>query len=294
MSVAMKPTAKSLVLDLLSTIGGHSMPVRALVAAAELFAIEENSLRVALARLLAIGILERDERGEYRLGSSANAVQQQVASWRRIEERARPWQGAWIGVHFSAAARGPRTEARRRERALRFLGFRELAAGLAVRPENLVGGLDDVQERLVKLGLARSVPVFVISELASELDLRARSLWDTAALVEHYRTSCRALAESEARLPDLTDEHAMVESFLLGGRVIRDLVYDPLLPEPIVPQAERRALVSAMQRYDRIGHGFWRPFFRSYRVSSLRAPVHAKIDEGAVKIDPVVEMNLDA
>src|SRR5262249_42721908 len=48
-----QPTAKSLILDLLSTIGERSMPVRALVAAADLFAIEENSLRVALARLLA-------------------------------------------------------------------------------------------------------------------------------------------------------------------------------------------------------------------------------------------------
>ena len=37
----------------------------------------------------------------------------------------------------------------------------------------------------------------------------------------------------------------MVESFLLGGRVIRELVLDPLLPEPIVPDAERDALVAA-------------------------------------------------
>ena len=40
------------------------MPVRALVAAASPFEIEENSLRVALARLLAAGTVERDERGE--------------------------------------------------------------------------------------------------------------------------------------------------------------------------------------------------------------------------------------
>src|SRR5262249_20980091 len=83
-SVAMEPTAKSVILDLLSTIGERSMPVRALVAAADFFGIEENSLRVALARLLAADTVERDERGAYRLGRRAAAVQRQVRSWRRI------------------------------------------------------------------------------------------------------------------------------------------------------------------------------------------------------------------
>ena len=56
------------------------MPVRALVAAAGLFRIQANSLRVGLARLLAAGTLERDERGEYRLGEKAQAVQHQVGA----------------------------------------------------------------------------------------------------------------------------------------------------------------------------------------------------------------------
>lgn len=251
------------------------MPVRALVTAAALFDIEENSLRVALARLLAAGTLERDERGEYRLGAGADAVQQQVASWRRIEERARPWEGRWLAAHRRDASR---SETRGSERALRFFGFRELLPGLEIRPDNLAGGLADTAARLTHLGLAASTGVFVIAELDPVLDGRARKLWDTKALVSGYRESCRALAESEARLPDLPVEHAMAESFLLGGRVIRDLVYDPLLPEPIVPQSERRALVQAMQRYDKIGHGYWRPFFKSHRVTSVRAPMHAKLD----------------
>jgi phenylacetic acid degradation operon negative regulatory protein len=70
---------------------------------------------------------------------------------------------------------------------------------------------------------------------------------------------------------------AMVESFLLGGRVIRQLVLDPLLPEPIVEAAERRALVGAMRRYDKVGHACWRSFFADYRLTSLRAPVDSKI-----------------
>ena len=48
----MDPSPRSLILDLLSTLGRSSAPVRALVSAAGLFGIRENSLRVALARLL--------------------------------------------------------------------------------------------------------------------------------------------------------------------------------------------------------------------------------------------------
>ena len=55
-------------LDLLSTLPRGAMPVRALVAAGDLFGISENSVRVTLARLLADRLVARDDRGAYRLG----------------------------------------------------------------------------------------------------------------------------------------------------------------------------------------------------------------------------------
>jgi phenylacetic acid degradation operon negative regulatory protein len=269
-------TAKSFILDLLSTLGGRSMPVRALVAAAGLFGIEANSLRVGLARLLAAGTVERDERGEYRLGEKAQAVQHQVVSWRRLEEHVRPWRGGWIGVHAGDLNRAHR---RRSERAFRFFGFRELAPGFEVRPDNLALTLPELRHELVALGVPQRTPVFVITELDEHSQTGARSLWDTRALVAEYRRSCAELAESEERLPKLPASQAMVESFLLGGRVIRQLVLDPLLPEPIVDVAERRALLAAMRRYDKLGHACWRGFFSEYRVTSLRAPVDSKAEE---------------
>ena len=271
----MRLSAKSFILDLLSTLGGRSMPVRGLVAAAGPFGIEANSLRVALARLLAAGTLERDERGEYRLGERAQAVQYQVVSWRRLEERVRPWRGGWVGIHSSVLGR---TDARRCERAFRFFGFRELAPGFEVRPDNLAVTLAELHHELVSLGLPKPTPVFAIAELDEASQARARTLWDARKLVAEYRRSAGALEESEARLPKLASGDAMVESFLLGGRVIRQLVLDPLLPEPIVDAAERRALVAAMRRYNKLGHACWRPFFSEYRVTSLRAPVDSKAE----------------
>jgi phenylacetic acid degradation operon negative regulatory protein len=252
------------------------MPVRALVAAADLFAIEENSLRVALARLLAAETVERDERGEYRLGRRAAAVQQQVRSWRRIEDRVCQWNGGWLGVHTGALRRESRATLERRRRALRFLGFRELVPGLQIRPDNLTASREALYEELVTLGLPTAAPVFSMAMIDGSSDTAARALWDGDALVADYRRSRAELEESEARLPAISARNAMVESFLLGGRVIRQIVLDPLLPEPIVPAGELRDLVAAMRRYDKLGHSCWRTFFSYYRLSSVRAPVHSE------------------
>jgi phenylacetic acid degradation operon negative regulatory protein len=269
-----EPTAKSLILDLLSTVRGGAMPVRALVASGELFDIAENNVRVELARLAGRGLVERDGRGAYRIALGARAVQEHVASWTRIEERVVTWRGAWIGVHTAHLPRVPRASARRRARALEWLGFRDLEAGLAVRPDNLRGGVAEVRQRLRDLGLEPTAPVFAITDLDDAADAHARGLWDSAALRRDYRELQERLAASEERLPRRSLAGAMIETFLLGGRVIRQLVRDPLLPEPIVPAGERKALVEALRRYDRLGRECWSRFMRSHGAPYRRSPVN--------------------
>ena len=85
-------SAKSLILDLLSTLRRGTMPVAALVEAGQIFGLADNNIRVALARLLAAGSIERDARGCYRLGPTAVPVRQQVVSWRHIDQRIRTWE----------------------------------------------------------------------------------------------------------------------------------------------------------------------------------------------------------
>jgi len=254
------PSPRSLILDLLSTLRGESMPVGALVAAGALFAIPGNGLRVALTRLLASEAVVRDERGRYRLGPSAAALNERVVSWRRLEERVRRWEGGWIGVHLGGLARGRGGTAAAAERPLRLLGFARLAPDLALRPDNLKGGVAAVREELCALGLDAAALVFALAELDAASEARARGLWDAAALRHGYARSRRELAAGEARLPRLAEGAAMLESFQLGGRVIRQLVHDPLLPEPLVPAEERRAVVAALRRYDRAGRRAWAAF----------------------------------
>jgi phenylacetic acid degradation operon negative regulatory protein len=254
--IGMPPSARSLLLDLLATVRRGSVPVRALLEAGALFGLAGGAVRVALARLLAEGAVERDERGRYRL--AASALGERVRSWRDLERRVRRWSGGWVGVHTGALRGGSPRRRRERARALRLCGFRALAPGLELRPDNRAGGVAALREELRALGLEREAPVFGVAELGPEQERRARSLWDVRALAAGYRATRAALEASARRLPGLPTERARVESFELGGAAIRQLLLDPLLPDPIAPEGERRALVECMRRYDALGRRVWR------------------------------------
>jgi phenylacetic acid degradation operon negative regulatory protein len=273
----MAPTARSLILDLLSTLRRGTMPVGALVEAGELFGIAGNSTRVALARLRAAEQVERDERGRYRLGAVASPVAARVGSWRRISERSRSWNGGWIGVHTGSPEPGlARRERRRRIRALELTGFRPLQEPLHVRPDNLRGGIEALRTELVALGLPRVDLVFELRSLDVHSEARARRLWDVEALHADYR----AMRTRLARMPA---SRAMVESFMIGGAVLRQLAFDPLLPDAIAPEAERAALVEAMRDYDRLGRALWSEFLARYDVPHLRAPVDTRPVAGTAR-----------
>lgn len=252
-----------MVLDLLSAVGGRAIPVRALVRAAELFGITENNLRVALARLVADGKVERNERGSYGLSVAAEPVQRRVVSWSRRDDRVVPWSGGWVAAHVGALPRGERARGKRRRQALSFAGMRELSPGLFVRPDNLRGGVAAVRAELGELGMDAGAWVCGLSELDTAMDGRARTLWAEDALDDGYVETSERLAKSRAQLDDVPLEQAVVECFLLGGRAIRQLAYDPLLPEPIVRPELRRALVQEMGRYDVAGRRIWRKFMRA-------------------------------
>jgi phenylacetic acid degradation operon negative regulatory protein len=279
------PTAKSLVLDLLSTLRRGTMPVGALVEAGRMFGIAENSTRVALTRLRASGRIERDARGRYRLGATAQPVARRVTGWRELERRLRRWDGGWVGLLDGEAAAGAgRGERRRCQRALRLLGFRSLTPSLCVRPDNLRGGVDALRGELAALGLPPGTRVFGIHALDAVTEARARTLWTADALERGHRDRRAEVEASARRLRALADDAAMVESFLLGGRAIRQLVLDPLLPDAIVAGTERRALLEAMRGYDRLGRRAWAGFLARFDVPHRTAPADTGMGAGAERL----------
>jgi phenylacetic acid degradation operon negative regulatory protein len=252
------PKPGNLVLKLLLAAHGEPLSAREAVASCALFGISENSVRVALVRLTEAELIEAAGRGAYRLGRKAATLAGEVATWRTAEKRVRQWQGGWIAAYVGALGRSDRVALRTRDRALSLMGMCELQRGLYVRPDNWAGGVSSVRARLYALGLDADAPVFLAREFDGPRDEAARRLWNGSGLTHGYRNTRHKLEQSLARLNALQPEVAAREAFVLGNAAIRRIVFDPLLPAPLVDVDERRALLQVVLRYDEVGHAIWR------------------------------------
>lgn len=252
------PNPKQLIMNLLMAADDHTLSSKEAVGSCRLFGIRENNVRVALVRLSNAGMVEVAARGSYRLGPKAAALAQDIARWRSIEQGVCDWEGAWLVVSTGGLSRSDRVALRARERALALSGFRLLDSHLYLRPDNLVGHAALVRDRLYKLGLDASAPVFSVRDLDPERERLARTLWQGEVLNASYRQARIQLQAWLTHADQLDLEVAARESFLLGNDAIRQLIYDPLLPEPLVNVQERRAFADVVRQYDQVGRDIWR------------------------------------
>jgi phenylacetic acid degradation operon negative regulatory protein len=264
-----RPTAKQLVLEILSAAAPHPVPASALIEACALLDITENNVRVALARLSASGVLIASSRGEYKLGPGTTSLTEQVTGWRDVERRVRRWGGGWVCVHTGALSRTDRVALRRRSRAFRLLGIREVVRGLEARPDNLEGGAPAISARLSALGLEPEAIVFRASGFDARQEERLRSLWDGRALDEGYRRTSARMERWLEKEPSLSRDVAARESYLIGREVLRAILFDPLLPEPLVNAEERHRMIVGARAFDRVGRRIW---FRLVGVPHGMAP----------------------
>lgn len=251
------PPAPALVLAFMATRSDDAVSSSELVRMGGVFGADAPAMRVALGRLVRDGLLRQTGRGLYGVGEAGAAVQARVRDWRRLEERVRPWPGGWTLVLVDHLGRTDRKRLRRRERALRLGGLAHAPEGFWVRPDNLRLSAADFLAQLVALGLDPGAVVFSESRTLGDEDAKLRALWSGDALSAEYAAWTERLAESAARLPTLSPPEAARESFLLGQAVLRAINLDPLLPDELVDVGRRRALVSAMAGYDRLGKGCW-------------------------------------
>lgn len=261
----MRVGAKAVILEVLSagqSIYQGALPVRSLVQAASVFDVAENSVRVAIVRLCAEGLIESPARGEYRLGPGAKVVNEKIHGWRTVSTRIGTWDGSWVAVFIADLPRTDRPALRRRLRALRYLGFEELRPGLFLRPNNLTLRIDAIRAELQALGLDADAPVFRLADLDREEERKARNLWDGRTLEQIYSKLRAELTASMNRLDELSLDDSVRESFLLGRKGIRHVVLDPLLPAPLIDEEKRSAMVGILQTYCDKGLGLWTRFLR--------------------------------
>jgi phenylacetic acid degradation operon negative regulatory protein len=261
----MLPSPRALILSLLvgtEARGSAALSVRELLAACAVFGLEANSVRVALTRGVAAGLLATPQRGVYALGPQARPLADEVNQWRATLARLTDWSGRWMAVHVGATGRSDRPALRGRERAFGLLGLAEFERGLHIRPDNLAGGIAAIRRRLGALMPADAEigTVFTLSDLADGDLARARALWDTPALDAGYRDATAQLAAWMDGAPALPPDRAAREVFGLGNDAIRRVLFDPLLPAELVDAPARARFVDTVARFDDLGKAIWQDF----------------------------------
>ncbi len=261
-SLSSAPTAKALIQTLLLAAEGEAYPSRQLVAAGALFGVSENNIRVALVRLQSEGLAEAAGRGSYRLGQAASSLGQAISAWREVESQVCDWQGHYIGVHVGGLGRSDRSALARRQRALHMVGLREVDKGLFVRPDNLKGGVEQCRERLYALGLDRETWVFSLREPCEDLSRRLERLWDVQTLSQSYRDTHARLSQWLTHQESLSPDQAAREAYLIDRPAVRQVVWDPLLPQEWVDGAARSAMFATVRDFDAAGRSIWWRFFQ--------------------------------
>jgi len=109
-------------------------------------------------------------------------------------------------------------------------------------------------------------------------------LWDGAALNRAYRATQQRLEAWLAGAAHLPTPQAARESFFLGGAAIRQLVYDPLLPEPMVDGALRQAFIHSVHAFDAAGRAIWNRFYDTLPTPDT-APRKARLRVACGAID---------
>ncbi|MFN7506685.1 MAG: PaaX family transcriptional regulator C-terminal domain-containing protein, partial [Limnobacter sp.] len=187
----------------------------------------------------------------------AHTLADDVAAWRTRSTRVRPWDGSYIVVQAEKLSRSEAKQQRARARALLMLGFQPLNEHLFIRPNNIEDTLQNVRDRLYKLGLEKDAPVFEARDFDSDIQRRITTLWKPRELETNYAQLEKKMRTWLDRSGSLEAEVAARESFLLGGTAIKHVVYDPFLPAEWVDVQARERFLSAVDEVDQAGMRIW-------------------------------------
>jgi phenylacetic acid degradation operon negative regulatory protein len=260
--MASKNNARALIMDLLYAAPETAITTRQFMLAAGLFAISENSMRVALTRLASEGLIAATARGVYQLTAQAKSISEPVAHRVRGARATKPWSGSYLAVQTGALGRVDRTALVRRERTLRLHGFRELSPDLFIRPDNLAEPVKQTHERLLATGLDARAVMFVASHFDAAHSTAISHLWDTAALNHRYQSISLQVQTWLATTAHLAVDVAARESLLIGRQAIPLMLSDPLLPAPLVDVALQQQFFNDVQQLDQIGHQLWQQLYQ--------------------------------
>ena len=258
---------KNLILDSTTYIQSPVIPVRLLIEICSLFGFNKNQVRVCLSRLNSAKILENGQHGFYQLGLQSKIIRDQTQSWSLIEKSiTKSWDKNWYSVNSSALKKSDRTNIVKRDMTLNFLGLKKLVKDLYIRPGNFRSGFNGFYNKLNELHPDHNLLCSEIKELDPHYSQKAMTLWNIETYSKNYGASLINLKKSTERLAKLSNKKAMVESFLIGGRVIKQLALDPKLPFEMLPNQNRKELIATMLKYDNQATKYWAKFMENLGI----------------------------
>lgn len=260
---APKLNARSLIVDLLLASAGNLISIKQMVLAGRLFGITENGIRVAVTRLSADGVIEAVERGIYQFSDQSLEWAGLMLNRKNGIKATKPWNQHYFAVFTSMLGRVDRTALKRRERALRNYGFKELEQGLFIRPDNLVATFDDILNQLKANGLEARATMCHIRHFDELTMTKINELWTSELLNKNYEKISYKIQQWLAGRHELELEDAARESLLLGRHTIAQLISDPLLPEPFVNVKIRDQFAADVMELDQIGQQLWYQLFET-------------------------------
>ncbi|MDB2330666.1 PaaX family transcriptional regulator [Alteromonas sp.] len=255
-----KPTPRRLLLKLFSSRNGVQMNASSAVRVGALFGISENNIRVTLTRLQSANLLQLVERGFYELGAEGKLLANEINAWPTVEATLCSWREDWIAVLTNTLEKSDRKAKRARERAFKLTGMQEVSNDFYIRPNNVIGGVNELRKRLFSLGLDKRAMVFNTSQFSTPQEELNRRQWQSEALEEGYQKGLQAIQQSLVRLNSLPLEEAAKESYLVGDNALQQLVFDPLLPAPLVDVSLRKLYRAKVHEYDQAGAAIWQQF----------------------------------
>jgi phenylacetic acid degradation operon negative regulatory protein len=235
---------QDLVLDLLGTYVRDGQPVWSggIVRLLADFGFSSGAARIALARLVNRGLLERVRNGRLVDYTLTTRTERLLAEGdRRIFRLGREeWDGTWT-ILWYVLPEDLRVERHRLSRRLRFLGFGSVRDGTWIAPRDREA---EVAELIGELGLWEYTSLFV-GQPTTSLGIEAvvERAWDFGALAERYDRFIEEFSPyaRPRRRAALTDLDAFVVRTRLIDRFRRFPFADPELPESLAGRPLRRA-----------------------------------------------------
>lgn len=255
-----RPTAKQLILSLLSQPNMATLSLRQLVAWGELLGQKPAAIRVTAGRLVKEDLLETARRGVYQIGPAGLVLKAKASEWMTTLDQIRDWKDGWLCVHTAHIGKANRHNLRNRTRAFRLFGFKELVDGVWIRPDNLVLTPAQMYAKLCQLGLEPDAVLLRSDVIAHGRGQSPLGIWDGDALNAGYDEGVELLRRSQQELKGQDLRSVTRETFLIGEHVIRQINADPLLPNDCIDSSKRENLVQAMKQYSAFCHSQWAEF----------------------------------